>query len=254
MVVKTSRDLISELPLELKVGILERLPIRDAARTAVLSTHWNDVWLRLGRLFFNIDFLLWHIRRCSDKSIVPHKIITYILLHRVEPVKKFRVYLSSSSNPKLKQQSYLDEWCLYLSTNVKERILECLPTRDAARTALLSTHWNHVWLRHGPLVFDQDFFECFSKYEGEKGMAQISTINDILMLRAGPVKKFILHLRHASDPKPQQSDLDRGVTALEGNNSNEDKHRRKKKPEETTPLEGSVKAVVKASQTTSEVL
>nr|GLL33726.1 F-box/FBD/LRR-repeat protein At1g13570-like [Ipomoea trifida] len=215
MVVKTSRDLISELPLELKVGILERLPIRDAARTAVLSTHWNDVWLRLGRLFFNIDFLLWHIRRCSDKSIVPHKIITYILLHRVEPVKKFRVYLSSSSNPKLKQQSYLDEWCLYLSTNVKERILECLPTRDAARTALLSTHWNHVWLRHGPLVFDQDFFECFSKYEGEKGG---------------------------------------DVTALEGNNSNEDKHRRKKKPEETTPLEGSVKAVVKASQTTSEVL
>nr|GME17889.1 F-box/FBD/LRR-repeat protein At1g13570-like [Ipomoea batatas] len=104
-----------------------------------------------------------------------------------------------------------------LPLEVKERILECLPTRDAATTALLSTHWNHVWLRHGPLVFDQDFFECFSKYEGEKGMAQISTINDILMLRAGPVKKFILHLRHASDPKPQQSDLDRWCRFLSRN-------------------------------------
>nr|GMD69365.1 F-box/FBD/LRR-repeat protein At1g13570-like [Ipomoea batatas] len=117
-----NRDLISELPLELKVGILECLPIRDAARTAVLSTQWNDVWLRLGRLSFNIDLLLWHIERCSDKSIVPHKIITYILLHRVEPVKKFRVYLCSSTDPTLKQQSYLDEWCLYLSTNGIEEL------------------------------------------------------------------------------------------------------------------------------------
>ncbi|XP_031122491.1 F-box/FBD/LRR-repeat protein At1g13570-like [Ipomoea triloba] len=96
-----------------------------------------------------------------------------------------------------------------LRLEVKERILECLPTRDAARTALLSTHWNHVWLRHGQLVFDRCFFQCFSKYEGEKGIAQISTINDILMLRAGPVKHFTLHVYHASDPKPQQSDLDR---------------------------------------------
>nr|GMD27088.1 F-box/FBD/LRR-repeat protein At1g13570-like [Ipomoea batatas] len=107
-----------------------------------------------------------------------------------------------------------------LPSEVKERILECLPTRDAARTALLSTHWNHVWLRLGRLVFHQDFFECFSKYEGEKGMAQISTINDILMLRAGPVKKFVLHLRHASDPKPQQSDLDRWCRFLSRNNEN----------------------------------
>nr|GLL33725.1 F-box/FBD/LRR-repeat protein At1g13570-like isoform X4 [Ipomoea trifida] len=122
MAAEASRDLISELPLELKVGILERLPIRDAARTAVLSTHWNDVWLRLGRLSFHIGLLLWHIQRCSDKSIVPHKIITYILLHRVEPVKKFREHLNSSRDPKLKQQSYLDEWCLYLSTNGIEEL------------------------------------------------------------------------------------------------------------------------------------
>nr|GLL33727.1 F-box/FBD/LRR-repeat protein At1g13570-like [Ipomoea trifida]GMD69364.1 F-box/FBD/LRR-repeat protein At1g13570-like [Ipomoea batatas] len=44
-----------------------------------------------------------------------------------------------------------------LPAEVKERILECLPTREAARTALLSTHWNNVWLRHGRLVFDWGF-------------------------------------------------------------------------------------------------
>ncbi|XP_019149951.1 PREDICTED: F-box/FBD/LRR-repeat protein At1g13570-like [Ipomoea nil] len=97
-----------------------------------------------------------------------------------------------------------------LPAEVKERILECLPTREAARTALLSTHWNNVWLGHGRLVFDPYFFRCFSKskYGGEKGIAQINTINDILMLRAGPVKKFTLYLDYASQP-PQQSDLDR---------------------------------------------
>ncbi|XP_019150026.1 PREDICTED: F-box/FBD/LRR-repeat protein At1g13570-like [Ipomoea nil] len=96
-----------------------------------------------------------------------------------------------------------------LPVEVKEMILECLPTRDAARTALLSTHWNEVWLRHGRLVFDKDFLECLSKYEGEKGMALINTINDILMLRAGPIKKFTLQVHRTSDPQPQQCDLDR---------------------------------------------
>nr|GMD24063.1 F-box/FBD/LRR-repeat protein At1g13570-like [Ipomoea batatas] len=123
MAAEASRDLISELPLELKVGILECLPIRDAARTAVLSTQWNDVWLRLGRLSFHIDFLLWHIQRCSDKSIVPHKIITYILLHRVEPVKKFRKFtLQISSDHPQPQQTDFDRWCLFLSRNGVEEL------------------------------------------------------------------------------------------------------------------------------------
>ncbi|XP_031121940.1 putative FBD-associated F-box protein At3g12840 isoform X4 [Ipomoea triloba] len=60
-----NRDLISELPLELKVSILECLPTRDAARTVLLSTHWNDVWLRLGRLAFDKHFFC-DIRKCSD--------------------------------------------------------------------------------------------------------------------------------------------------------------------------------------------
>ncbi|XP_019159691.1 PREDICTED: F-box/FBD/LRR-repeat protein At1g13570-like [Ipomoea nil] len=76
-----------------------------------------------------------------------------------------------------------------LPAEVKERVLECLPTRDAARTALLSTHWNEVWLRHGRLVFDQDFLKCLSKYEGEKDVkgslilrSAAQNLKDILLL------------------------------------------------------------------------
>ncbi|XP_019159764.1 PREDICTED: F-box/FBD/LRR-repeat protein At1g13570-like [Ipomoea nil] len=115
-----SRDLISELPLELKVRILECLPTRDAARTALLSTHWNHVWLRLGRLALDNDFF-WDIIKCSGVSIVPCKIITYILLQRVQPVKKFSLHIIGLLDPML-EQSDLDQWCLYLSINGIEEL------------------------------------------------------------------------------------------------------------------------------------
>nr|GMD52374.1 F-box/FBD/LRR-repeat protein At1g13570-like [Ipomoea batatas] len=124
IVLDASRDLISELPLEFKVRILECLPTRDAARTALLSTHWNHVWLRLGRLAFDFEFLC-DIRKCSGKSIVPYKIITYILLHRVQPVKKFSLHLCALFDPTV-EQSDLDEWCLYLSRNgIEELDISC---------------------------------------------------------------------------------------------------------------------------------
>nr|GME03041.1 F-box/FBD/LRR-repeat protein At1g13570-like [Ipomoea batatas] len=115
-----SRDLISELPLELKVRILECLPTRDAARTAVLSTHWNNVWLRLGRLAFDMHFFR-DIQKCRGESIVRYKIITYILLQRVQPVKKFSLHLFHSIDPTM-EQSDLDQWCLYLSRNGIEEL------------------------------------------------------------------------------------------------------------------------------------
>ncbi|XP_019188349.1 PREDICTED: uncharacterized protein LOC109182652 [Ipomoea nil] len=74
-----------------------------------------------------------------------------------------------------------------LPDDVKEKILECLPTPDAARTALLSTDWKDVWLRHGRLDFNTHFFKCLRKCEGDKRVALVSTINDILLHRAGQV-------------------------------------------------------------------
>nr|GMD29307.1 F-box/FBD/LRR-repeat protein At1g13570-like [Ipomoea batatas] len=104
-----------------------------------------------------------------------------------------------------------------LPDDVKEKILECLPTSDAARTALLSTDWKDVWLRHGRLVFDTHFFKCLRKCEGDKRVALVSIINDILLHRAGPVKKFTLHIFYPEDPKPEQSDLDRWCRYLSRN-------------------------------------
>nr|GMD03899.1 F-box/FBD/LRR-repeat protein At1g13570-like [Ipomoea batatas] len=89
MAAEASRDLISELPLELKVGILECLPIRDPPE--LLCSQHTGMMFGCGL--------------AGSLSIL-----------------KFREHLNSSRDPKLKQQSYLDEWCLYLSTNGIEEL------------------------------------------------------------------------------------------------------------------------------------
>ncbi|CAH9082569.1 unnamed protein product [Cuscuta epithymum] len=88
-----------------------------------------------------------------------------------------------------------------LPEDVKHRILECLDAREAAKTALLSTLWNEVWLRHGRLVFDWD-----SLAEG-RGLKRSKMIYSALLLRSAPVKIFTLYIVHW-EPSLQQSDLD----------------------------------------------
>nr|GMD22264.1 F-box/FBD/LRR-repeat protein At1g13570-like [Ipomoea batatas] len=124
-----------------------------------------------------------------------------------------------ATSPRSKTELYARKRDLIseLPEDVKERILELLSTRDAARTALLSTHWNHVWLRHGRLVFDTDFFQCVSsKGKADKVIALVNIINNILLLRDGPIKKFSVHMNE-TDLKPQQSDLDRWCRFLSRN-------------------------------------
>nr|GMD25542.1 F-box/FBD/LRR-repeat protein At1g13570-like [Ipomoea batatas] len=102
-----------------------------------------------------------------------------------------------------------------LPGDIKDKILECLSTRDAARVALLSTEWRDVWLQHGRLVFDNSFFFKFAqKYIGYKRLANI--IDRIIMHRAAPVKKFTL-CDSESGLMLSQCDLDRWCLFLSRN-------------------------------------
>ncbi|XP_031121044.1 F-box/FBD/LRR-repeat protein At1g13570-like [Ipomoea triloba] len=106
-----------------------------------------------------------------------------------------------------------------LPVEVKDRILECLPTRDATRTALLSSHWNHVWLQHERLTFGCEFVQSFQHSQDDEGRTLVSIINNILFSRAGPVKKFTLEIDTAYDPSSlaQQFDFDRWCFFLSTN-------------------------------------
>nr|GLL33730.1 F-box/FBD/LRR-repeat protein At1g13570-like isoform X2 [Ipomoea trifida] len=123
-----SRDLISALPVEVKDRILECLPTRDAARAAVLSKSWNDVWLQHGRLAFDWDFLL-AVPQCRDnygRTLV--NIINNILFSRVWPVKKFTLQISY--NDPWPAQYDIDRWCLFLSRNGVEELNISLDSSD----------------------------------------------------------------------------------------------------------------------------
>ncbi|XP_019149911.1 PREDICTED: F-box/FBD/LRR-repeat protein At1g13570-like [Ipomoea nil] len=104
-----------------------------------------------------------------------------------------------------------------LPGEVKDRILEYLPTPDAARMALLSTYWKDAWLHHGQLVFDSDFLESVYEYCDDEGITYVNIINNILFLRAGPVKKFTIKIRSAIDPPPEESDFERWCLFLSRN-------------------------------------
>ncbi|XP_019149811.1 PREDICTED: F-box/LRR-repeat protein At2g42720-like isoform X2 [Ipomoea nil] len=59
---RLQRDRISELPADILDKILSFLPIQEAARMAVLSTFWRDIWFSLTELDFGWWFFV-HIRK-----------------------------------------------------------------------------------------------------------------------------------------------------------------------------------------------
>nr|GLL33992.1 F-box/FBD/LRR-repeat protein At1g13570-like [Ipomoea trifida] len=269
----SSSDLISHLPVEIKDRILERLPIRDAARTALLSTHWNDAWLQHGRLAFDSKFF-W---RFGKSKVGPHTHKYSIIWEQVlkrklrkPPVRSGFYDMESSPNESQKIRSgFYDistrsrnfnlktkitcaidqqrtrsfstlnkehflmaqrgqiktvvdasrDLISHLPVEVKDRILECLPTRDAARTALLSTHWNDAWLRHGRLAFDLNFFRRFIESKGYSLVPFVKIITCILLQRVQPVKKFSLVIAalKSLDRKLEQFDLDQWFLFLSRN-------------------------------------
>ncbi|XP_031121016.1 F-box/FBD/LRR-repeat protein At1g13570-like [Ipomoea triloba] len=114
----TRRDLISSLPVEVKHRILECLPTQDTARTALLSTNWNDVWSQRGRLVFDFNFS-YRVKQgyFEDKGRTLAGIIDNILLSRAGPIKKFTLDIGNDY-----QQSHFDRWCLFLSKNGVEEL------------------------------------------------------------------------------------------------------------------------------------
>ncbi|XP_031404951.1 F-box/FBD/LRR-repeat protein At1g13570-like isoform X2 [Punica granatum] len=103
------QDRISDLPVDLIERILCLLPLREAARTSILSRSWRYTWTALTELVFD--------EHCTplpsrDKSIAERlvKIIDTVLLHHWGPIKKFVL-----SHGRFKGTSDIDRWIMHLS-------------------------------------------------------------------------------------------------------------------------------------------
>ncbi|CAM8900484.1 unnamed protein product [Rhodiola kirilowii] len=95
-------DRISDLPSNIIECILDRLPIRDAVATSILSRDWRHKWTRIPNLAFDNEFVNNLIRYRSERDITTpfefSKIISKILLLHVGPIHKFVLLIPSFCN------------------------------------------------------------------------------------------------------------------------------------------------------------
>ncbi|XP_058727087.1 F-box/FBD/LRR-repeat protein At1g13570-like [Vicia villosa] len=78
-----------------------------------------------------------------------------------------------------------------LPDHVIDKILSCLPIKEAVGTSVLSSQWNNQWYTVSRLVFDTD---CVSMSHSEDptlfNSKFLQIVNHVLLLHSGPIIKF----------------------------------------------------------------
>ncbi|XP_021775137.1 F-box/FBD/LRR-repeat protein At1g13570-like [Chenopodium quinoa] len=90
----TDADRISNLPPDLTHKILERLPLKEAAKTSVLSQHWRFQWASIPQIILDESFCE-SIQEGRNDSAHISLIYSNILLSHVGPISKFVLYVPS---------------------------------------------------------------------------------------------------------------------------------------------------------------
>ncbi|XP_031113127.1 F-box/FBD/LRR-repeat protein At1g13570-like isoform X3 [Ipomoea triloba] len=101
-------DKLINLPMDVLNCILDHLPIRDAARTSILSRKWRYIWAGHPKLVLDPK----NIVTVTKNDFVG--ICNEILLQHIGPILTFHVYLSDVH---MSQYPNIDRWILYLSRN-----------------------------------------------------------------------------------------------------------------------------------------
>ncbi|XP_024631145.1 F-box/FBD/LRR-repeat protein At1g13570 isoform X2 [Medicago truncatula] len=118
-------DRVSSLPGHVIDHILSILPIKEAARTSILSTNWRYKWTTLPNLVFDNECLS---ETSKDLLVIKSKlsrIIDHVLLLRSGPIKKFKLSRDHID------VTDIDRWTLYLTRwQVKEFVLEIWKNPD----------------------------------------------------------------------------------------------------------------------------
>ncbi|CAM8900477.1 unnamed protein product [Rhodiola kirilowii] len=121
-------DRISDLPNSIIDCILDRLPIRDAVATSVLSYEWMHKWRRIGNLVFDKEFVddVIFRRTQGEPAMMKHEycnIIGNILLLHLGPIHKFVLHIPRFGNSL--PLDFPGSWMFFISqSKVKELTIE----------------------------------------------------------------------------------------------------------------------------------
>ncbi|XP_019149866.1 PREDICTED: F-box/FBD/LRR-repeat protein At1g13570-like [Ipomoea nil] len=116
------RDRISQLPTDILDHILGLLPIKNAAKTAVLSSIWRGAWSSLTQLNFDDDFFChidrkYHRVKKSNKEYAPSLyVINKVLLQHNGTIRKLILNFSNVGKLTYRYRSFdFDQWLLLVT-------------------------------------------------------------------------------------------------------------------------------------------
>ncbi|CAM8901960.1 unnamed protein product [Rhodiola kirilowii] len=114
---------MSDLPTNIIECILDRLPIRDAVATSILSKEWRHKWTRIPNLVFDNEFAVsLRLQNEVTMDVEYSNIIGKILLLHVGPIHKFFLRI-----PSFVWKVDLVSWMHFISRkDVKELAIEAL--------------------------------------------------------------------------------------------------------------------------------
>ncbi|KAJ6371134.1 hypothetical protein OIU77_001607 [Salix suchowensis] len=113
-------DRISNLPWDVLDTILVRLPLRDAARTSILSTKWRYKWTNLSQFILDDKCIHNFISDKASRWIEIRKIIDQVQSNHNGPIEKFKLAAYCCPN-----YSDLDQWIRFLiEKGIKELIIQ----------------------------------------------------------------------------------------------------------------------------------
>ncbi|KAJ0823128.1 putative F-box domain, leucine-rich repeat domain superfamily, F-box-like domain superfamily [Helianthus annuus] len=105
-------DVIGNMPDNVITNILDRLPLRDAVRTDILSKNWRFKWTMLSQLIFDERFFA-HLSQTEDKN--NHvRVISRLLLHLRGTITKFVLSIDKHGYTVLNDED-ISHWILFLS-------------------------------------------------------------------------------------------------------------------------------------------
>ncbi|KAJ0809808.1 putative F-box domain, FBD domain, leucine-rich repeat domain superfamily [Helianthus annuus] len=108
-------DLITDFPEDLINPILERLPVKDAVRTSVLSKKWRYRWTTMRKLDFHFGFSGQFLNIGAYQHNGYTRVISQIMIHHQGPISTF--FLHIPKEILLDSFQEVDQWMLILSRN-----------------------------------------------------------------------------------------------------------------------------------------
>ncbi|XP_031111876.1 F-box/FBD/LRR-repeat protein At1g13570-like [Ipomoea triloba] len=109
---RAMEDNIFNLPGDVLNCILDHLPVRDAARTSILSRKWRYIWANHPNLVLEPKSMFGDLANSTSDDFIDT--VNGILLQHIGPILTFEVKLSYVD---MTHYPYVDRWILYLSRN-----------------------------------------------------------------------------------------------------------------------------------------